>query len=131
MTVRSRDMAISGLTLAVGSWLAIAPFVLPYASGDPSLGSVVLGGAIGVLALARLAGLDANGWLSWANVVLGARVFASAFWLDESAVAAWNDAICGGLVFALSAFASGAGGPCLGRPRGRVQQRRQRPSAWR
>ena len=130
MSNRSPALATTGPTVLVAAWLVVSPFVLDYGPEDPTLGNVIVGGAIGAVALARLVVLDAHGWLSWTNVVLGAQVCVWGLLLDDSAVAAWNEALAGATVFGLSLL--GAVGPRRrGRPRGPVSQRRQRPTTWR
>lgn len=128
-TPRTPAQATSGITVLVASWLVVSPFVLDYGPDDPTLGNVIVGAAIGAVALARLAGLDTHGWMGWANVALGAQVFVWGVVLDDSATAAWNEALAGAAVIALSLL--GALGARRHRFRGPVRQRRQRPTTWR
>lgn len=98
----------SGLNLLAGLWLIVAPFVLNYSSADPVWNDVVFGGAIALIALLRIGGLYRESWLSWLNVAFGAWIFISAFWLDDSSTAAWNDIILGAIVVVLGMLSAGA-----------------------
>jgi hypothetical protein len=91
----------SGLNLLAGIWLIIAPFVLGYRDGDPYWNDIVFGAIVAVLAFTRLAGALRQSWLSYLNVLIGIWVFVSAFWLDSSGQAIWNDIILGVIVFVL------------------------------
>ena len=96
------------LNLIAGIWLIIAPWVLGYAAGDPKWNDVVFGAIIGVLALLRMSGTYATAWASAVNMLIGAWVFISAFWLDKSGTAGANDIILGVIVFVLAAISLSA-----------------------
>jgi SPW repeat len=98
---RSTVIVASGLNVLAGIWLIIAPFVLGYSNGDPYWNDIVFGAIVAVLALAKAAGAYRATWLSWLNVVIGAWIFASAFWLDNTSNAGTNDVILGAIVFIL------------------------------
>ena len=68
----------------------------------------MFGAAIGLVGLARLSGLYRASWLSWINAAFGAWIFASAFWLNNSATAGWNDVILGAIVILLAVLSAGA-----------------------
>lgn len=130
MSESGQASAASGATVLVAAWLVLSPFVLDYGAADPTLGNVIVGAAIGAVALTRLVARDVHGWLSWTNAVLGAQVCAWGLLLDDSATAAWNEALTGATVLGLSLLgAAGSRRRC--RPRGPVAQRRQRPTSWR
>jgi hypothetical protein len=95
----------AGLLVLAGIWLIIAPFVLGYGSGDPYWNDIVFGAIVGVLGLLRLA-LPAQAWTGPVSMLIGAWIFAAAFWLDNTSTAAWNDVILGVIVFVLGAIAS-------------------------
>jgi len=99
---RSAVATASGLNVLAGIWLIIAPFVLNYQSGDPIWNDVVFGAIVAVLALIRVTGAYRASILSWANAIIGAWIFVSAFWLDSSGRAAANDIIFGVVVFVLA-----------------------------
>jgi hypothetical protein len=98
----------SGLNLIAGIWLIIAPFVLGYANGDHYWNDIVFGAIVAFFALIRIAGAYRAEWLSWLNALIGAWVFASAFWLDSSGRAQWNDIILGAIVFVLGLISATA-----------------------
>jgi hypothetical protein len=107
-------MAASGINVLAGIWLIIAPFVLGYNDGDPHWNDIVFGAIVAVLALARVAGAYRASWMSWLNMLIGAWIFISAFWLDNTSTAETNDIILGAIVFVLgliSASASDAAAP--------------------
>ena len=105
---RDQLAALSGLTLLAGIWLIIAPFVLGYANGDPYWNDIVFGAIVAFFALIRIAGAYRAEWLSWLNALIGAWIFASAFWLDSSGRAQWNDIILGVIVFVLALISATA-----------------------
>ena len=95
-----------GLNFLAGIWLIIAPFVLGYRSADPYWNDIVFGVIVAFLAAVRVSGASRASELSWANALIGVWLFVSAFWLDSSGRASWNDVILGAIVFLL-AMASG------------------------
>jgi SPW repeat len=105
---RETIAASSTLNVIAGIWLIIAPWVLGYVAGDPKWNDVVFGAIVGVLALLRTSGIYATAWASAVNLVIGAWLFASAFWLDKSNTAGWNDIILGVIVFVLAAISLSA-----------------------
>jgi SPW repeat len=100
----------SGLNLLAGIWLIIAPFVLGYRNGDPYWNDIVFGAIVALCALARLSGAYRAEWLSWLNALIGVWIFVSAFWLDSTARAGWNDIILGVIVFVLALISATARG---------------------
>ncbi len=113
---------LSGLNVAAGAWLVIAPWVLGYWTSDPRWNDVACGAAVGLIALIRALGGFRASWLSWINALIGAWVFVAAFTIDRSAVAAWNDAIVGAIVFLLAAMSADASR--------RLFSRRETPGPW-
>ncbi len=105
---RSAVRTASGLNLLAGIWLIVAPLVLGYGDGDPYWNDIVFGAIVGVLALARLSGAYRAAWLSWVNALIGAWLFISAWWLDDTSTAAWNDAIAGAVIFVPAIFSASA-----------------------
>lgn len=99
---------MTGIVFSAGLWLLFAPFVLGY-TGEPAAGhDVALGAAIVVVSFARLVLVPRGAWLSWASVGLGAWVFAAAFWLADSSLTTWNEAIVGALVLLFAAGSASA-----------------------
>ena len=105
---RSEIVRAGFANVVLGLWLVASPFVLGYASGDPRWHDAVAGALIAVTAVTRLRVRPRIAGLAWVNVVIGAWVFAAAFWLAESAIASWNEAIVGALVAVLAAVAGSA-----------------------
>jgi hypothetical protein len=110
------------LTLLVGAWLIVSPFVLNYTAGDSRLNPMIVGAVVAFLSLARLGAWRAE-WLSAINVALGAWLFASGFWLAESPAATWNAWLFGVAVVVLALLSIDAteegrmeGSPAAGKP---------------
>jgi hypothetical protein len=103
---RAGDVRVAAAINALaGIWLILAPFILGYGSGNPYWNDIVFGAIVLAVALVRLAA-PALAVISWLNVVIGAWLFASAFWLDTTATASWNDAILGIVVCVLGLIAA-------------------------
>jgi hypothetical protein len=98
----------SGLNVVAGIWLILAPFVLGYRDADPYWNDIVFGAVIAALGLIRATGAFRESWLSYLNALAGAWVFVSAFWLDDSGQAIWNDLIVGVIVVVLSLLSASA-----------------------
>src|SRR5438105_1507816 len=90
---RSTVATVAALNLIAGIWLIIAPFVLGYGNGDPYWNDIVFGAIVAFFALIRLSGAYRADWLSWLNALIGIWIFVSAFWLDATMTAGWNDII--------------------------------------
>jgi hypothetical protein len=101
-------MAAGGFNVLAGIWLIIAPFVLGYDDGDPYWNDIVFGAIVAVLALARVAGAYRASWMSWLNMLIGAWIFISAFWLDDTSNAGTNNIILGAIVFVLGLISASA-----------------------
>jgi hypothetical protein len=106
---RDEVATASGLNVLAGIWLIIAPFVLNYRDDDPIWNDVVFGAIVFVLALVRVSGAYREHWMSWINALIGVWLFISAFWLDSSNTAGWNDVILGIIVFVLGSASASAG----------------------
>jgi hypothetical protein len=85
-----------------GICLVIAHWVLVYWSSDPRWNDVACGTVIGLLALARAAGVFQAVWHSWINALIGAWLLVAAFSIDRSVAARWTDAVIGVVVFLLA-----------------------------
>jgi hypothetical protein len=94
-------LAAAGLGVVAGIWLIIAPFVLGYGDGDPTWNDIIFGAVTIVLSAIRITMPRITSWAGWLMALVGAWVFASAFWLDDTATASWNDIILGIIVFIL------------------------------
>src|SRR5918992_127905 len=110
---RADVRSASALSWLAGVWLALSPLIVGYEAGDQSWSPVVAGAIVVVLAFARLAGAYTASWLSYVSALVGTWLLVSAFLLQDSAEASWNEAVLGVIVFALgllAAAASDAGG---------------------
>jgi hypothetical protein len=105
-TRRERIRVLAGLGVIAGIWLIIAPFVLSYGDGDPTWNDVVFGAAVVVLSALRMTVIRGTQWAGWLMALAGAWIFASAFWLDDTSTASWNNIILGIVVFVLGVAAS-------------------------
>jgi hypothetical protein len=105
---RDEVMTASGLNVLAGIWLIIAPFVLGYSNGDPYWNDIVFGAIVAVLGLVRVSGAYRASELSWINALIGVWIFISAFWLDNTTTAGWNDIILGVIVFVLGIASASA-----------------------
>ena len=108
---RDDVMTASGLNILAGIWLIIAPFVLNYSNGDPYWNDIVFGAIVALIGLARVTGAQRASELSWINALIGVWIFISAFWLDDTGRAAWNDVILGIIVFVLAIASASASEP--------------------
>lgn len=101
---RGQIRGASGINLAIGIWLIIAPFVLA-TTGAALVNDVAVGIVIAALAAVRIARpAAATKPASWVNAVLGAWLIVAPFALGYISQAAfWNDILVGVavLVFAL------------------------------
>jgi hypothetical protein len=94
----------AGLNALAGIWLIIAPFVLGYGA-NVYWNDIVFGAIVLAVAIVRLAA-PALRPISWLNVAIGIWLFVSAFWLDKTTTASWNDVILGIIVFILGVIAA-------------------------
>lgn len=96
-------LAPNWLTLILGVWLFISPWVLP----APATGSFAWDGwIVGILVAALSIGalVQVTEWEDWGNLILGAWLFISPWILGfvTGGVAAWNAYIVGALVALIS-----------------------------
>jgi peptidoglycan/LPS O-acetylase OafA/YrhL len=110
------------LTLLAGAWLIASPFALDYVAGDSRLNPMIAGALVAFLALVRT-GVWRAEWLSLLNVLIGAWLFASGFWLAQSPAATWNAWLLGLAVVVLALLSIDAteegrmeGAPAAGEP---------------
>lgn len=99
----------SGVNLALGLWLIVAPFVLGYSAlFGPLWNEIICGVIIAVLASIRLASPAHAEWASWINAGTGVWLIIAPFLFEPWAVSSmWNEVIVGAVV-AILAAASGA-----------------------
>ena len=102
----SSARAMSGINMAIGVWLILAPFILSYASGLAAIrNDIVVGAVVLVFSLIGL-GATRNAGLRWVNILLGIWLLFSPFMFGYAAYAApfWNDIIFGALVIIFAAI---------------------------
>lgn len=106
---RGQVQIASGLNVAAGIWLIIAPFGLGY-GGVALVNDVVVGFVVAVLAVIRYLEAYRAAWMSWINFALGAWLIVAPFVLGYSgtARALWNDIILGVIVLALAFWSATA-----------------------
>lgn len=110
--LRRRIVVASGINLAMGLWLAVAPFALSFEQPAALWNSVAVGITVAALAAGRVFGGHRVALLSWINVALGIWLIISP-WLiggvEEGAVF-WNHMI-GGITIASCASSSALSTP--------------------
>lgn len=105
---RDQVAGASGLNFLLGTWLIGSPFALVYGDGDAVWNPIASGVVLAAVALVRVSGAYRQSWLSGVNVLVGAWLFASAFWLTDAPAAAWNSMICGAGAMALALWSFSA-----------------------
>gem|GEM_PF-697315 len=99
----------SGINILAGLWLVLAPFALGFSGVEAAMwNSVVVGAAVAILAMVRVAKpLEFEG-LSWLNFVLGLWLIASPFVLGFADLVGvmWNFVILGAIIFAMAAWSA-------------------------
>lgn len=116
----------SGLTILAAIWLIISPWVLRADTAQAYWSDVLVGVAVGIIALLRYTDTYDTSWLSWVNIVLGVWVIVSPWILFFGAGQMyWSNVIDGILLLCFIVY-SGAGNiPLFQLPR-RASRRRKR-----
>jgi len=97
----------SGLTVVVGIWEILAPFVLGYSLvPPPTINAVLIGFIITILASIRFFGAFDAAWLSWINAALGVWLILAPFILGYRDAAMVNDIIVGIIVLMLGTWSA-------------------------
>ena len=99
----------SGLNLFAGIWLVIAPWVLGYSSVASRWNDVACGGAVILLAAARVSAPARRAWLSFVSVAIGIWLIVASFALSSYGTEWANDIILGAIVALLGLWSSAAG----------------------
>ena len=115
---RQDALTATGLNMLAGVWLIIAPWVLGYSNDDPYWNDVLFGALVVLIGVVRIGGGLRTTAPSMVNGLIGIWVFISAFVLDSSSTASWNDVILGVIVFVLAMLSASASvdGARLGSP---------------
>ena len=98
-----REWSMSGnswVNILLGIWIIASPFVLGFHSPNTMWNNIIVGAAVGILALIRW-GMHQTGW-SWLNLVLGIWLVISPFVFFLSGAAMWNNVILGIIVAAFA-----------------------------
>src|SRR5690242_11083079 len=90
--------AASGINTLIGVWLVLSPWILPYEYSDPWWNPLIFGAVTATLGLLRFTSMYRESSLSLLNALVGAWLFASAFWLSDSTTASWNVGIAGAAI---------------------------------
>jgi SPW repeat-containing protein len=106
---REEAMSASALNALAGAWLILSPWILGYTTADAWWNPIVFGAIVAVLALVRAVGGVRIAWAAGVNMLIGAWLFVSAWWLAVSSQAAWNVGIVGVVIVLLAAWSSTAG----------------------
>src|SRR3569833_792894 len=71
-------------TLLLGTWLVVAPFIIPRTLGDVAIfnDSLIVGALVQVTALAAV--VRPNAWKEWAVLVLASWSIASSYFFDNN-----------------------------------------------
>jgi hypothetical protein len=105
---------ISAINVLLGVWLVIAPWALGYGAQTNAVwNQTVVGVAISVLAMVRVAGVPNTRALSAAVMALGAWLVIAPFVFSYDQVADpeviyWNDIVVGALLVVLAAASAAA-----------------------
>jgi len=102
-----RSIWASGVNIIAAIWLIVAPFILGYHMLAVRTNDVIIGIAVGVLALIRVLSYShRTSWLSSINGILGVWLIIAPFVLSYTMLTdVWNDVIAG-VVIAILAFYS-------------------------
>lgn len=91
------------ISLILGIWLIVSPFMLSYDTGSAMNDTVVLGIIVSILSIIRLAA-PSQRWAGWLNILAGLWLIIAPFIFSfDGAVTYWNDIIVG-VVLAVVAF---------------------------
>ncbi|MHA6793790.1 SPW repeat domain-containing protein [Pseudonocardia bannensis] len=106
---------MSALTFLAGIWLIMAPFALNYQNLGPGFdgywNDVVIGAAIALVALVRMASPYRSAAVGVVNIGLGAWLILAPFTLGynlgaDAMAATWNDIIVGVIVIVLATISA-------------------------
>lgn len=109
MRLEQKVHIADGISLAAGLWLVVAPFVFGYTMTVAATNDIILGLAIGAIALYRVLYPASEPRISWINIVLAAWLIVSAFVLPgRTMTTVWNNIIFGILVIITDSWSSSA-----------------------
>ncbi|MFI9615180.1 SPW repeat protein [Streptomyces sp. NPDC052023] len=116
-----RDVAlVDGPVFLLGLYCAVSPWVVHYATGQPALAThnLIIGIAIGLLALGFTRAPERMYGLSWAMCALGAWMIISPWIVGASpdAGVVWNNVIIGALAVILGLVCAGTAAKSVPKP---------------
>ncbi len=94
----SQDVKVlSIISVILGAWLIIAPFVLTYPNTVAVWNSIIVGAIVLVMAWIRAVNPESAPGLSWINAILGVWLIVAPFVLRFSSTMStrWNDIVIG------------------------------------
>jgi len=98
---------LSGISVAAGLWLIIAPFILHYNSSGNMWQEIIFGSIVAIFSLIHLR-TPRLSWPSWMNLLIGIWVIISSWVISGTTSGArWNQVIVG-IIIAILAWTSGA-----------------------
>ncbi len=114
MATRRTSNTASIISLLIGIWLIISPYILNYSSfGISSSNAVIVGIVVAILALIKLANYEAN-WAGWINFLLGLWMIIAPFAMGHGSVGTVvsNEVILG-IILAISSLTSSMAGSTM------------------
>ncbi len=99
---------LSWITVILGVWLIIAPFILTFPSTVAMWNSIIVGVIVLVLSWIRAANPATSPGLSWINAILGLWLIVAPFVMSmaSSTSTRWNDIVLGIAVIVFSVWAA-------------------------
>ncbi|MFB8774314.1 SPW repeat protein [Streptomyces broussonetiae] len=116
-----RDVAlVDGPVFLLGLYCAVSPWILHYTTSQPALvaHNLIVGIAIGLLALGFTAAPERMYGLSWATCAIGVWMIVSPWIVGESpdAGVVWNNVVIGALAVLLGLMCAGTAAKSAPRP---------------
>lgn len=97
---------LAGVSLVVGAWLLVSPYIVGLSSGIALWNTMAAGGVAVVLGLWQL--IEPNrAWPSWANMIVALWLVIFPYALNPPEVAAYNNAVWSGIVLGIVALVEG------------------------
>ncbi len=99
---------LSWITVVLGVWLIIAPFIITVPSMVAMWNSIIVGVIVLVLSWIRAANPTSSPGLSWINAILGLWLIVAPFVLRMASSTSfrWNDIVLGIAVIVFSVWAA-------------------------
>ncbi|OGI26700.1 MAG: hypothetical protein A2359_03420 [Candidatus Moranbacteria bacterium RIFOXYB1_FULL_43_19] len=105
MNERQNIKTANWLIVLAGMWLIVAPFILGFSGTLLSLNDVITGVIIALVSLIAIGLSEEGKWLNGINVLLGAWIFVTPFFMMSIGNAGmWNNLIIGIITVTLGAW---------------------------